>query len=587
MWLFNLWSIFFRTGKLMRKSRGFKLIELLVVISVFCCLLLVQNVSASYTSKTIYLDGQYVTDACGADVLNFGGVIRAGAAGGDGWIFNEYIGKLAEFAVYKRILSDPCIVAHYNAKDSNTAYTAAVNADNPVLWLRFRDASTNSGDPAKNSGSSSTNGRYFISGGTAMSIVGGINADSNALNIPDSVSGSPGHKVEVADNGEFDANQWTVEIWVNFTDINAMPDNDYPIIFTTAGGPGILMNQDGNAVNVQGGSDSFLDLPYDINDGQWHHIVITYNSVYEAPVLPSAAAYNQEVAADHPIIWLKFDSSDPCNSGEDANHWVGYGPGGSIVAKTGGVGKSLFCSGAAGSGVYDAAVAAGPNAPVAVGGTYAVFDDNYAFAPNDITFEIWYKSIPSSPPEDFAYFYQQTGSWANEPCAPAVGNSQGQFRIWGGSSGWYTGVNPKFDGKWHHLVVTYDENEVDPNMVCQLYLDGFLKGTNTFSGGHSRLGPEMYHMLIGGRADIGFTYNIWTGYLDEFAVYKGILDPNRVLAHYAAWQPKDCQDATDRGYGTVADINKDCKVDFADFASLALDWRKCNDPCDANCVPNW
>jgi len=559
----------------------------LLVMATICCLLLAQNASASYTSKTIYLDGQYVTDVCGADVLNFGGVIRVGAAGGDGWIFNEYIGKLAEFAVYPAILSSSRISAHYSAKDSNNAYTAAVNADNPVLWLRFRDASTDSGATAKNSGSSSTNGRYFISGGLPMSIRQGINADSNALYIPESEPNSPGHKVEVADNGEFDANKLTVEIWVNFTDIGAMPDNDYPVIFTTAGGPGILMNQDGNAVNVQGGGDSFLDLPYDINDGQWHHIAITYNSVYEAPVLPSAAAYNQEVAADHPIIWLKFDSSDPCNSGEDANHWVGYGSGGSIVAKTGGVGKSLFCSGAAGGGVYDAAVAAGPNAPVT---PYTIWDDNYAFAPSDITFEIWYKSIPGSPPEDFAYFFQQTGPWNNEPCAPAVGNSQGQFRIWGGNTGWYTGVNPKFDGQWHHLVVTYDENySGEANMFCQLYLDGSLKGTNLFTGAGAKLGPEMYHMLIGGRSDIGYTYNIWTGYLDEFAVYKGILDPNRILAHYAAWQPKSCADMLNRNPAVAADLNEDCKVNFLDFAELALEWAKCNDPKVGapRCPPNW
>jgi hypothetical protein len=561
---------------------------LFIVGGMIFCLLLAQNASASYTSKTIYLDGQYVADVCGSDTLDFGGVIRVGAAGGDGWIFNEYIGKLAEFAVYKSILSSSRILAHYSAKDSNNAYTAAVNADNPVLWLRFRDASTDSGATAKNSGSSSTNGRYFISGGAPMSIVDGISADSNALYI--SEADSPGHKVEVADNGEFDASQVTVEIWVNFTGIGAMPDNDYPVLFTTAGGPGILMNQDGNAVNVQGGGETFLDLPYDINDGQWHNIAITYNSVYQAPVLPSAAAYNQEVAADHPVIWLKFDISDPCNSGEDANHWVGYGTGGSIVAKTGGVGKSLLCSGMAGGGVYDAAVAAGPNAPQVVNETYAVFDDNYAFAPNDITFEIWYKSIPGSPPGDFAYFYQQTGTYNNEPCAPAVGNSQGQFRVFGGSTGWYTGVPTKFDGQWHHLVVTYDENNVDPcNMIAQLYLDGFLKGTNSFSGPHAKLGPEMYHMLIGGRADIGFTYNEFRGYLDEFAVYKGILDPNRVMAHYSAWQYKNCEDMLNRDPGFAGDVNRDCKVNFYDFAELASDWLQCDDPNVGapRCPPNW
>ena len=48
-----------------------------------------------------------------------------------------------------------------------------------------------------------------------------------------------------------------------------------------------------------------------------------------------------------------------------------------------------------------------------------------------------------------------------------------------------------------------------------------------------------------------------------------------------------CAERWDIGLGITADLNKDCKVDFADFAGFALSWRKCNDPCDPDCVPNW
>jgi len=48
-----------------------------------------------------------------------------------------------------------------------------------------------------------------------------------------------------------------------------------------------------------------------------------------------------------------------------------------------------------------------------------------------------------------------------------------------------------------------------------------------------------------------------------------------------------CAELWDLGLGIVADVNKDCKVDFADFAIFALSWGKCNDPCDPDCVPNW
>jgi len=55
--------------------------------------------------------------------------------------------------------------------------------------------------------------------------------------------------------------------------------------------------------------------------------------------------------------------------------------------------------------------------------------------------------------------------------------------------------------------------------------------------------------------------------------------------YYLAWKPKNCQDAIGRGYGTVADRNQDCTIDFTDFATIASQWKLCNDPCDANCAP--
>lgn len=47
-----------------------------------------------------------------------------------------------------------------------------------------------------------------------------------------------------------------------------------------------------------------------------------------------------------------------------------------------------------------------------------------------------------------------------------------------------------------------------------------------------------------------------------------------------------CAELWDLGLGIAADLNKDCKVNFADFAGFAISWGKCNDPCDPNCVPN-
>jgi hypothetical protein len=48
-----------------------------------------------------------------------------------------------------------------------------------------------------------------------------------------------------------------------------------------------------------------------------------------------------------------------------------------------------------------------------------------------------------------------------------------------------------------------------------------------------------------------------------------------------------CKDLWDIGLGNPADLNKDCKIDFYDFAIFAKDWGKCNDPQDPHCMPNW
>ncbi len=577
-------------------------IELLIVASVLFCLSFVQVAGASYTAKSLYIDGQHVVDANGDDALSFtAGVIRLGAEGSDDYIYNEYIGKMDEFAVYAGLLSPERIKAHYDANDSNSAYTAAVQLDNPVLWLRFQDADAASGSTAENSGSSSTDGRYFILGGvSAMSLVQGINADSNALYIPDSGDAEAGHKVEVSDNGEFGGDlldakgngQITVEIWLNFTDIASMSGNDYARFYTTAGVSGYGLHIDSGDPNqwiIHGGGENYVTVSPDLNDGQWHQVVITYDSNYTAPNLPPAGEYVAEVNKDNPILWLRFEDSQPKDYAADANHWVGYGSAASIVEKAGGIGKSVLLNGTGGNGVYGVAAKNDSNAPpmdpnATIG--YEIFGDQYAFAPNDITFELWYKSLPAGEPqpESFGLLFQQIGTHNNEPCGPAVSNSGGQIRVFGGTGAWYTGIDPKFDQQWHQLVVTYDEEYGgDPcSMRAQVYLDGVERGNNTFTGARAKLGPELSHILIGAENDIGNTYNLIPGYFDEFAIYEGILDPNRVMAHYSAWQPKNCEDLLNRNPAVAGDMDRNCKVNFKDFALLALDWATYADPNDPN-----
>jgi len=582
------------------------------------CTSLASVTSAASCYKRLYIDGNFVGDANATEGLEFDFErLTIGAEGNRWYMYNEYVGKMDEFAVYAGVLSDPCIAAHYAVKDSNTVYTAVVSHDNPLLWLRFEDPCTANEALCENSGMiSAIDANYITTGGGPITQVAGINAGSQAINIPDRINdpcdavNALGHCVDVWDGNRDFSDLWgdgdlTVELWVNYIDLN-----DYPRFFQhngdyqQLGSYGLIAQlNDGNSMAVTGGGAAhFINFTNDTNDGQWHHLVVTFDSTYDEPNLVDTNSYAAEVAADNPILWLRFDHDTARDySVADGNHWVGYGGSTSLIEKEGGIGKVLYL---VDSDSSYAAATNNPDSPPNEGDPnwYGVFGDEYAFAPNDITFELWYRAPGTWPQDDYAYFFQQVGPWDWPPGsetgsdrAPGVGKNEADtIRVMGGSTTWYSGRSVKFDGKWHQLVVTYDEDyQGNPNsMHAQLYQDGEFVGDNTFTGSDAKLGPELSHVMVGARNDIGLTYNAFRGFVDEFAIYEGILDPNRIEAHYSAWQPKTCAELIERGGlkpWQKADRNGNCIIDFYDFAILAEEWALCNDPAigGTECPPNW
>jgi hypothetical protein len=576
-------------------------LKLLIVASALLCVLLAEVAPAAEGDscyKRLYIDGSLISETFidGAALTYPIDRITIGAEGQRWYMYNEYVGKIDEFAVYDGALSEGRIKAHWDANDNYADYQDEVQADNPLLWLKLDEPNTANGAVANNSGSADwRDGEYVTQGPntiiispTAGFVAGsnGVELNANGRLIPD-LNDANGACIDVWDGGEFTTSlhgmeDISIELWANYTDLN-----DYPRFFQHNGawdnfsGYGLVAQlNDANTLVVLGAkADTFVDFDDDINDGQWHHIVVTYDNTYVEPNYEDTNSYPQEVAADNPVLWLRFDT-DPCDSSGN-DYWVEYGGGTSIVDKVGGIGKSLRLGG--GTANY-AAAANGPNAPT----DNSDHNDLYAFAPNDITVEMWYKTFPAGEPqpEQYAYFFQQSGAWDYGDGGPGAGPYEQQILVLRGGA-WWSGVNPKKDGEWHHLVVTFDE---EPNsLTSQIYLDNVLENTSNITGSSAKLGPELSHMMIGARNDRGYTYNDFIGYVDEFAIYEGLLDPNRIEAHYAAWPPKNCQEAIDRGYGAVVDLNGDCRIDFVDFATFVSSgsWGLCNDPCDPECTPNW
>lgn len=580
------------------------------MVSAVICLLLAAVAPAAYTQKTLYLDGSYVADtnAGSNSGLTFNDNILVGAEGTPTNLYNEYRGSLDEFAVYNGILDPNRILAHYTAKSTSYAvYSAAVSADSPLLWLKFDDGSVADGATAANSGSSATNGNYVDSGTTMSQVTGICGGTDKALDMGAPASGADGHAVVVPDNGEFgadtigDTNTLTAEIWVKFTNYNPGDDSDWARFCSHGNGYTIMVSGPNQLGLYGGGTENYMTLPYDINDGQWHHVVVTYQSDYYEEPFVGGGDYDEEVLADNPVAWLRFDEEAVDSSGND--HFVAYGPATHIVQGVAGIGGTILLDEASG---YVAVVSHDTNAPPLEGegedATYEVFNDAYAFAPNDISFEFWFKSLPSGDPQpdSSGRLFQQHGHWQNEPNGPGMKlNGTTQTCVYGGSGTSYRS-DVVIDGEWHHIVVTYDEEyNGNPDAMQALeYIDGELRQTINFTSTSTRkahLGTELSHIVIGAAGDYGGgNYNITPGYWDEFAVYEGILDPNRIMIHYSAWFPSNCAELYEKGGAAlppaaIADINKDCNVNFLDFAHFALNWMLCNDPAssDPDCVPNW
>ncbi len=562
--------------------------------------------------KTLYIDGTLIGSSAAPEGLSWpSNRLTIGAEGTAGYLYNEYIGDMDDFAIYDAVLDACNVAAHYTARTNYDTYKTVIGNDNPLLWLKFDDPCLAHDEIAFNSGSIGIDGQYVVTGveSSPITAVTGFHADSHAINFPDTGVEPNGHCVDVWDgNGDFGEDlegDVTVEFWVNFTDINSMPQNDHPRFFQHNGnwrdpnGYGMMIAAP-NIVGVFGGGDTdYMTLPYDINDNNWHHIVVTYESSYKEPNEVNTLSYVEEVAKDEPVVWIRFESTTPEDSAGNDN-WVTYGGAATIVEKAGGIGNSILQDTAGdGEGLFAAAVAKDSNVP-----PYEEYNDAYAIVPSDITVEMWYKTLPAGQPQPHKYgmFFQQIGISGHEPDAPAVGNSDGQIRICAGTDYGYTNVDPKFDGKWHHMVVTYDEQYGgDPClMVAELYLDGSFRGyTVAPAGAGAKLGTELSHMVFGAENNRGYSYNVIPGYFDEIAIYEGILDPNRVLAHYTAWQPKDCNELWERGGPkqqdsalevlNLIDTNNDCMINLVDFALFAQQWTLCNDPeiGPPECPANW
>lgn len=604
-------------------------LKLIIICIVFFCLSLVSIAPAHSVVKTLYVDGNLIGDVNQTnDMLKFSvPYLKIGAEGPDTWSYNEYTGDMDEFAVYEGVLDANTVLAHYNAgiSDNYTTYQSVIGADNPLLWLKFEDSSVSDSQIAANSGSADVNGVYYASGSEALSQVTGICSGTNALVFPTAQEDEDGCFVLVEEpDGELSTAvddgaggvDISIELWARFTDVNAVPENDHPRLcshnghWQTQGGYAVLIDNDPCNVGMMGGNaQDFLGAGYPLDDGQWHHIVVTYDSTY-VPV--GAGTYAYEVKVDDPVLYIQFNDVNAVDDSNN-NYWTELSPLVEIHENPpGGMGNAAYL---AGGWIAAAPQLTEPALPTD-------YSDDYEWGPNDITIEFWLSTPQPSIVDDYAELFTdcntvdliEIGGDEGYPCRPYASRSGTEGRMSLGDADLsdpmaYTSDQTwKSNVRWHHHVLIWDERPETNEIWIEWYRDAISMKNGTYTTGSStgfaeHGGPEMDHFLFGGygsRDDFSPNVTVpYQQYVDELAIYPHVLSAERVEAHYNAWKPKDCEEIWTRMIFTdlipiqnkiqgKIDRNQDCNIDLRDFADFALEWALCNEPGGGTgCSNNW
>lgn len=479
--------------------------------------------SADSVVKTLYIDGVQAGQATAEAALTWPyNHIIIGAEGNAGYRYNGYKGKIDEFAIYAGVLDSTRIAAHYNALASG--YAAAVSSDNPLLYLRFDDPNTL--NPAVSSGSVDITGTYVDGVTLAAGAVG------NAAEFHGTGEGGVGDCVDVVDPAlAFSLEDVTVELWMYTTG----DPNDYPRLFQHNGswespmGYGAML-QAGQIGVMGGGTTSYFEAV--LNDGAWHHIVITYDSTVDPPT-----PYTDAVMADNPLAYYRFEDASSANGAVCADsaarafkngEYINLNPGTSgipdiaLVAGLERLGTAAQLQGDDGSGngtcisIFDSWSTEYPTA-------IAYSEDG---SPRQtLTVELWLNSGVSA---NYPRLLQHNDGGTE---GLGIASADGSLTVMGGASTWYTNSANVFNGQWHHIVVTYQPGAAPGQTVEQLYIDGMPAGSNTVTG---TLTVPTDFLTIGNNGSKYYVYNAFEGLIDELAFYDTVLSAEQVWTHYSA-----------------------------------------------------
>jgi len=160
-------------------------------------------------------------------------------------------------------------------------YSDAVLADNPVSYWQFEDASANDLDPAADTMGVNP-GTYHVVDTTINLVpnplpgIGGTAADFSG-SAPD--VGPPSAYVLVPDHASLDlTTALTLEAWINTDYYDDVDPNFHPRIMGKLYESYSLMVQETGDLVLYVGAPAQEHKTVTVNDGNWHHVVATFDS---------------------------------------------------------------------------------------------------------------------------------------------------------------------------------------------------------------------------------------------------------------------------------------------------------------------
>jgi hypothetical protein len=229
------------------------------------------------------------------------------------------------------------------------------------------------------------------------------------------------------------------------------------------------------------------------------------------PLTASSSGYAAAVQAAGPARYWKFDETTGTTAGDSSGHGI-------TGVYTGSM--NIGIAGAIPSGKA-----------IHLGGTGAVNSGNGAVAaPNTYTLETWIRTTTKTGGRIAGFSNQQTGNSSSfDRQLYMANNGQLIFGVWNNGAQIVQSNKSYNDGYWHHVVTTQGPGGL------QMSVDGVSVGipsavtTGASYSGWWRVGADNINGWPSQPTSNGFT-----GDVDEFAIYPGVLPISTTRSHVSA-----------------------------------------------------